>query len=210
MIARSFPMRNEVDRANQARLRALPGKEYSFKAVDEVNGSSSPADTQKSTYLQNFMAAETLVIKVGAQVMLIKNLDVDLVNGTIGKVTKIGIPELQEDDDDENAMDGAIDPTGARTRPPPAAEDPRTKKFTADLARGAIEVAPCVEWQTPTGPLTKWMTREEFKVEDNAGKKLASRKQVCHLVLGFRRVSGVLTRQHWPVPLTVSDHPVRV
>ncbi|GAA5987380.1 hypothetical protein JCM10908_001932 [Rhodotorula pacifica] len=171
-----FPMRNEVDRANQNRLRALPGIEVKYKADDEVNGSRDPADLQKSTYLQNFMAAETLVIKVGAQVMLIKNLDVDLVNGTIGRVVKIGIPELQDDDDDdENAMmDAGLDPTGARIR---ASEELRKKKLVADVAKGAVEEAPCVEWQTPSGPLTKWMTREEFKVEDNAGKKLASRKQ---------------------------------
>ncbi|GAA5871155.1 hypothetical protein JCM3774_006807 [Rhodotorula dairenensis] len=172
-----FPMRNEVDRANQTRLRALPGVEVSYKAVDSANGSSNPTDLQKSTYLQNFMAPETLVIKVGAQVMLIKNLDVDLVNGTIGKVVKIGIPDLQDDDEDEeNAIDGAIDPTGARIRAA-AAEDARKKKLVADVARGAVEEAPCVQWQTPSGPLTKWMTREEFKVEDNAGKLMASRKQ---------------------------------
>ncbi|TKA55607.1 hypothetical protein B0A53_02785 [Rhodotorula sp. CCFEE 5036] len=170
-----FPMRNEVERANQNRLRALKGVETVYLAHDKVFGSSNPEDLRKSTYLQNFMAAEKLVIKEGAQVMLIKNLDTDLVNGTIGRVIKIGIPELQDDDDeDERLLDDGIDPTGARIRQP---DDARRRKIAADAAKGLIEHAPYVEWQTPAGPQSRWMTREEFKVEDNAGKELASRKQ---------------------------------
>ena len=169
-------MRNEVERANQNRLRALKGEEKVYLAQDKVYGSSNPEDLRKSTYLQNFMAAEKLVIKEGAQVMLIKNLDTDLVNGTIGRVIKIGIPELQDDDDeDERLLDDGIDPTGARIRQP---DDARRRKIAADAAKGLIEHAPYVEWQTPAGPQSRWMTREEFKVEDNAGKELASRKQV--------------------------------
>lgn len=77
-----FPLRNEVDTANKKMLIALKTKLHVYESRDTgaANGGRLTA------ILQNMVAQCTLEIKVGAQVMLIKNVDKDLVNGSIGKV----------------------------------------------------------------------------------------------------------------------------
>ncbi|ETS73595.1 hypothetical protein PFICI_14541 [Pestalotiopsis fici W106-1] len=75
-----FPTRGEVESSNSMRLRALPGEIRTFAAQD----SGDPNIRDK--LLENMMAPKTIDLKKGAQVMLIKNLDDTLVNGTLGKV----------------------------------------------------------------------------------------------------------------------------
>ncbi|GAA5841864.1 hypothetical protein JCM3766R1_005592 [Sporobolomyces carnicolor] len=158
-----FPMRHQVDSANQNRLRALRGEEVEFKSEDWAGDKS--ADQMKSdTYLNNFMAPERLVLKIGAQVMLIKNLDTTLVNGTVGTVVGFGVPELEDDPGDD-----LIEKTTSELR--------NQARVAAALAAGKIEKSPMIDWQTPAGIERKIMAREEFKVEDNQGRRLASRKQ---------------------------------
>ena len=126
-------------------------------------------NASKNTYLSNFMATEKLVLKVGAQVMLIKNLDATLVNGTIGKVVGFGYLDLDESDEEsEIKMEGASDAAQARKK----------AKVVASAAQGEVEMSPLIEWRTPGGSEKKLMAREEFKVEDMKGQKLASRTQV--------------------------------
>lgn len=157
-------MRHQVDSANQNRLRALRGEEVEFKSEDWAGDKS--ADQMKSdTYLNNFMAPERLVLKIGAQVMLIKNLDTTLVNGTVGTVVGFGVPELEDDPGDD-----LIEKTTSELR--------NQARVAAALAAGKIEKSPMIDWQTPAGIERKIMAREEFKVEDNQGRRLASRKQV--------------------------------
>lgn len=174
-------MRHDVDRANQNRLRALPGEETVFKAEDNVTNLHPGADKKENTYLKNFMAVEQLVLKVGAQVMLIKNLDTTLVNGTVGTVVGFGVQELQESDD-EDGEEWKLGQHGEQVRsikPELSAVDARKKqKIVEQIASGKLELGPVVDWQTPLGIERKIMVREEFKVEDQAGNKLASRKQV--------------------------------
>lgn len=64
-------------------MRGLAGKLYSFEAVD----TGTIADhTMRDKLLANMMAPKTLALKKGSQVMLIKNMDDNLVNGSLGKV----------------------------------------------------------------------------------------------------------------------------
>ncbi|GAA6009624.1 hypothetical protein JCM11491_001037 [Sporobolomyces phaffii] len=172
-----FPMRHQVDLANQNRLRALKGEEYVFKAEDWA-GDKTPEQMKTDTYLNNFMAPERLVLKVGAQVMLIKNLDTTLVNGTVGTVVGFGVPELEDDEDDGDSImlgDGTM--LKGEKREKTTAELRNQARIAAALASGKIEKSPMIDWQTPQGIERKIMAREEFKVEDNQGRKLASRKQ---------------------------------
>lgn len=81
--AELYSTRNEVDRANSIRLNKLPGKVHNFNAID--GGSLDDAEL-KEKLLQNFLAPKHLELKVGAQVMMIKNVDATLVNGSLGKV----------------------------------------------------------------------------------------------------------------------------
>jgi len=78
-----FPTRNEVENSNSFRMRSLAGKEYVYEATD----TGTIQDVQmREKLLANMMAPKTLMLKKGAQVMLIKNMDDGLVNGSLGKV----------------------------------------------------------------------------------------------------------------------------
>jgi ATP-dependent DNA helicase PIF1 len=77
-----YPRREEVENANQNRMRKLSGQTMTFAAVD-----SGVQDLNvRKNLLANFIAPETLELKKGAQVMLIKNIDSQLVNGSLGIV----------------------------------------------------------------------------------------------------------------------------
>ncbi|CCK70649.1 DNA helicase PIF1 KNAG_0E03960 [Huiozyma naganishii CBS 8797] len=101
--AELYSTRNEVDRANFARLNKLPGRVHSFTAID--GGSLDNAEL-KEKLLSNFLAPKDLRLKVGAQVMMIKNVDATLVNGSLGKIidfidgdTYMFLRTMEENDD---------------------------------------------------------------------------------------------------------------
>jgi ATP-dependent DNA helicase PIF1 len=77
-----FPLRNEVERANATRLSSLTGASFKYEARD--SGSALPGKREK--LLDSMVAIRLLELKQDAQVMLIKNVDESLVNGTVGKV----------------------------------------------------------------------------------------------------------------------------
>lgn len=81
--AELYSTRMEVDRANSIRLNGLNTPKHHFSALDggELKG-QEPGDK----LLQNFLAPKELDLKIGAQVMMIKNVDATLVNGSLGKV----------------------------------------------------------------------------------------------------------------------------
>ncbi|XP_046397469.1 ATP-dependent DNA helicase PIF1 [Ischnura elegans] len=73
----------DADQINQSRLMELPGEGRTFSALD--------SDPQLASFLDRATpVVGELVLKVGAQVMLMKNLDVGkgLVNGARGVITK--------------------------------------------------------------------------------------------------------------------------
>ncbi|AMD22070.1 HGL270Wp [Eremothecium sinecaudum] len=81
--AQLFSTRYEVNKANNSQLAKLEGKPRYFNAID---GGDLTDEDAKARYLANFLAPKKLVLKVGAQVMNIKNYDDTLVNGSLGKV----------------------------------------------------------------------------------------------------------------------------
>ncbi|SCU90468.1 LAME_0E08702g1_1 [Lachancea meyersii CBS 8951] len=81
--AELYSTRNEVDRANMSRLNGLPGRCHTYNAID---GGDMKDEIQKEKLLSNFLAPKELKLKVGAQVMMIKNIDETLVNGSLGKI----------------------------------------------------------------------------------------------------------------------------
>lgn len=81
-----FPRNADVDTLNQKKLDALSGEVHSFKAEDyELGGAGGSAAQSR---LKDCPFPATLDLKIGAQVMLRKNLDVllGLFNGAIGEV----------------------------------------------------------------------------------------------------------------------------
>ncbi|GBG32786.1 ATP-dependent DNA helicase PIF1 [Hondaea fermentalgiana] len=77
----------DVDRANKAELSRLPGEAAEFKAVDFFASRAA-----QQLHGGNFTLPATLQLKIGAQVMLLRNLDQDakLVNGSRGVVEALG------------------------------------------------------------------------------------------------------------------------
>lgn len=80
-----YPTRNEVDRSNHIKLEELTSKEYRFLAIDQDDGVTFLSTNQ---LLESLMCSKELRLKVGAQVMHIKNdiNNTSLVNGTLGVV----------------------------------------------------------------------------------------------------------------------------
>ena len=79
-----FSKNIDVDDYNDEKLEDVPGKAFTFYSEDEG------VDPHLSALKKNCLAPEALTLKVGAQVMALKNTtDGEVVNGNIGVVSKI-------------------------------------------------------------------------------------------------------------------------
>lgn len=78
-----YSRRDQVERANQSHLDALPGPIIKYTATDWGHSESHLTRIKKDCN-----APEVLEVKIGAQVMLIKNLSEVLVNGSVGIITE--------------------------------------------------------------------------------------------------------------------------
>lgn len=81
--AELYCTRYEVERANKTRLDKLENEIKTYTAWD---GGLLEDQQQRERLLSNFLAPQRLHLKKGAQVMMIKNIDDSLVNGSLGKV----------------------------------------------------------------------------------------------------------------------------
>ncbi|PPQ98949.1 hypothetical protein CVT24_003576 [Panaeolus cyanescens] len=160
-----FPRREDVERSNDTRMRSLQTQEKVFTAKD---GGSIPDRMQKEKMLQNFMAPSRLVLRVDAQVMLIKNVDETLVNGSMGRVVAFLDPAAASKDP-EYAFDlGVIGASGTGT-----AGGKQVK------AASISDVYPLVEFISPHGVKRRMLVLPEvWKVELPNGEVQVSRTQV--------------------------------
>ena len=176
----SFPLRQDVDSSNNLRLSRLRGESKTFYAKD----GGSAGDEQRKKLLDNFMAQEVLHLTIGAQVMLIKNIDETLVNGSVGIVVAFDSPltyaqefelsrELEKDGGIERSHSD-VSIVGDAPAGPRAA-----KAISPDEAR---KKRPVVNFNSPGGLLRRVMLEPEtWKVELPSGEIQASRIQVCSL-----------------------------
>ncbi|KAK4225565.1 ATP-dependent DNA helicase PIF1 [Podospora fimiseda] len=163
-VTELFPRRNEVERSNQKRLEALPGEVRRYEAFDTGNVAV------RDKLLANMMAPPTIELKKKAQVMLIKNMDETLVNGTLGTVEKFMTQtsfELEVGEDDDGDMDAKK----------------RIRAFTNALgdsgSKGDQIKYPLVRFQAADGTARHILcVPEEWKVELPTGEVQASRKQL--------------------------------
>lgn len=77
-----FPLRWDVDTANRLRMGRLAGREVLYEAQDMY----ATEVAERAGKLDLLMCPKSLRLKRGAQVMLVKNMDETLVNGSLGKV----------------------------------------------------------------------------------------------------------------------------
>ncbi|KAI9064014.1 hypothetical protein FKP32DRAFT_588148 [Trametes sanguinea] len=158
-----FPRREDVERSNTVRMGGITGKEQVYTAYD---GGSIQDLQQREKMLANFMAPKRLVLKEGAQVMLIKNMDETLVNGTMGKILGFVDPAAPPDD---VGMLGGDKPASKGTKD--------TKSVVAPVGR---QLLPLVEFLGPGGSRRRIIvTPENWKVELPSGEVQVSRTQAC-------------------------------
>jgi ATP-dependent DNA helicase PIF1 len=142
----------------------LRGESKTYYAKD---GGLATGD-QRKKLLENFMAQEVLHLAVGAQVMLIKNIDETLVNGSMGIITSFKEPHVFGADPDAefSIKEGGPRKPGVIKAPPP--DEARTKK-------------PVVDFNIPGGGIRQIMLEPEtWKVELPNGDIQASRTQVLY------------------------------
>ena len=179
-----FPLRNEVDDANKIRLNALKTRSHAYESRD----TGAANEERRTKIFQNMIAQRILEIKVGAQVMLIKNVDEELVNGSIGKV--LGFHTVSEvcgsgGNISSKAGNGFIrdallkddrgtpEECGVAER-----KSPGVKQNLESGLRDSGERFPLVEFWTSTRKEAVLVGRSEFKVEENDGTVAAKRVQV--------------------------------
>ncbi len=173
-----FPRREDVDRANNNRLVSIGADLHTFKAADGPNDS----DTVKNI-LVNMMAPPVIQLKKDAQVMLIKNVDESLVNGSMGRVLGFCAKHLYREDMTGRWMENA--PVEDEDEDLSKPQDGK-KKGNPEMHR-ALEL-PVVRFRVPgNGTRDMIVDLDQFKVELPSGETVASRLQVGSL-LALREV----------------------
>lgn len=173
-----FPTRTEVERANSTKMSQLVGDIKNFEARD---GGTIADKAMRDKLLQNCMAPELIQLKKGAQVMLIKNIDESLVNGSLGKVIGF-MSEAQFDSYTENEHEFAA--TQGGTFKDGAAENMDPKKRAANrlmenLYGSTTQAWPVVRFTIADGTTRDLLCqRETWKIELPDGEVQASRAQI--------------------------------
>lgn len=172
-----FPTRNEVERANSERLHHLQGQVEIFEARD---GGAIVDKAQRDKLLSNCMAPELITLKKGAQVMLIKNVDEGLVNGSLGRV--IGFMSEAVFDQYHENEDAFCASPGGTLASSNDAHLSETQKITVHSMNGGITTSrkyPVVRFLVADGSSRDLLCQpENWKVELPNGEVQASRSQV--------------------------------
>lgn len=142
-------------------MHRLSGEPKTYFAID-TGMVTDPQAREKMT--QNFMAPKQLTLRLNAQVMLIKNMDETLVNGSIGKVVEFIDPAQASKD-----LLIADEEEGGSKKP---------KSKTAAVGGGGLQY-PVVEFNIPGGGTRRMLvTPEAWKVELPNGEVQVQRSQL--------------------------------
>lgn len=159
----------------------MVGKSYKFDAKD---GGTINDDRMRDKLLSNMMAPKSLELKKGAQVMLIKNIDEQLVNGSLGKVSafmsektfEIYHEQYNDNPDvvDETIPDQDLDEETLQRR-----QQLNAMRSRDGLVSSTGMLFPLVEFSIPDGTRRSLLVQtEEWKVELPNGEIQASRTQL--------------------------------
>lgn len=150
---RLFAKNDKVSGFNIFRLTELPGPIHKYGAKDFIAASNAEEEQTARRALNQLRVMVDLSIKVGARVMLIKNIDETLVNGSTGTVVAMMTP----------------------ADPPPDGIDP-VLHIGRTWTNGVKY--PVVEFNTMEGTRTALVYEEEFRIETRDNQLLGSRIQV--------------------------------
>ncbi|KAL7285782.1 hypothetical protein ACG7TL_000891 [Trametes sanguinea] len=186
-----YPTRQEVQGANSYRLKQLPGLPRIYESMDspgrdETGRPYPPARVERA--LKDVIVPEKLPLKVGAQVMLVKNIiQGRLVNGSVGRVIDFlrpreamakGIDIALPDSRERSRFDVPDIPGGPRVE----SEDPTQLSQSEEQRKRKIEqilrvnsVWPAVHFQNGCVQLCVPLT---FEVVSAEGTIEATREQV--------------------------------
>lgn len=170
-----FSTRSEVEGANQMRLKRLGGTSVELAAQD---GGTIADLEQRNKLLSNCMAPQMISLKKGAQVMLIKNIDDTLVNGSIGKIVAF-MDEKTFDYYDEHEEEFVSTHPSTDADPEKSGSRASIKGFMNPGAGNVGQKWPVVRFQIADGTSRDLLCqRETWKIEQPNGEVLASRSQV--------------------------------
>ncbi len=146
----------------------MKSKVYRYDAVDQGD------DKVRDRLLANMMAPPSIELKLGAQVMLIKNMDDTLVNGSLGTVTKFM---------NETTFALKCGEDGGSDDETPSDAKRRIRALANDLAASGTSTDnkeyPLVTFHAVDGTQRKILcVPEDWKVELPTGELQASRKQL--------------------------------
>jgi len=167
-----FPTRNEVDIANNSRMRNLVGEVKIYQAKD---GGAVTEERFRDKLLQNCMAPQEIQLKKGAQVMLIKNIDETLVNGSLGKVigfmSEATFDSYQQNEDQFDELQSS--------RPEDLNPEQVKLRSTIMAQANTTQVYPVVRFAIPDGTTRDLLCqRETWKIELPSGEVQAQRAQI--------------------------------
>ncbi|KAI5822295.1 hypothetical protein K523DRAFT_257223, partial [Schizophyllum commune Tattone D] len=152
-------------RRNEARLASLPDPSVYYEARNSIN--TDLIDIQNGEkQLNRVSAVHMLSLKLGAQVMLVKNVDETLVNGTVGIVCAFWRAG-------QGGFAGGDTLNGYGKAPSPI-------EYVGKIWRRE-EPYPVVKFSTSSGDRTVVVGRHEFRLESCGGQALVCRVQVCNL-----------------------------
>ena len=158
-------------------MRKLSGQVMRFESID--SGNAEP-NTRKAL-LSNFIAPEVLEIKKGAQVMLIKNIDGQLVNGSLGIVQSF-MDEgtfFTYKDDEPTFLLAQEDGEGDEPEKQAARDKIREARFKNATNGEPRKLWPMVRFNLPDGTSRSMLcSADEWKTEAQNGEVLAKRVQV--------------------------------
>ncbi|KAL8292841.1 hypothetical protein RQP46_000535 [Phenoliferia psychrophenolica] len=139
-----YPLRASVDKENEAEFRKLEGKAYNFEAADDSRGPRGESAMRER--LKDVPGQPKLHLKLGAQVLLLTNLDPEagLVNGSRGVIVD-WIPSSQA-----NQQEGAANAAPPRRKGAPGggfgSEEWRAKAAEDWVEKQGEDMLPVVFW----------------------------------------------------------------
>jgi ATP-dependent DNA helicase PIF1 len=184
MFYNRFPRREDVERSNSTRMALLGSKEVTFVATD---GGLIKDENQRQKMLSNFMAPQVLKLRAEAQVMLIKNSDDMLVNGSMGRVKRFVDTATYGTPEDKEGLGNAAGVVGGGLN---GAAGASKKGAALDTT-----LYPVVEFILPHGGKRDVLILPEmWKVELPSGEVQVSRTQVSSNSLHHAWIVNFLSR----------------